>query len=65
MMRGMSALWEGHKDTCAEQGREELERYPEFSFSRLPSLLKLWLRKGQVPLVASRSLRNASVGRKV
>lgn len=61
IMRGMSALWEGHKDTYAEQGRAELERYPEFSFSRLPSLLKLWLRRGQVPLVASRSLRNASV----
>lgn len=25
MMRGKSALWEGHKDTCTEQGRAELE----------------------------------------
>lgn len=64
MMWEMSALWEGHKDMCAEQGRAELERYPVFSFSRLSPLLMLWLRRGQVPLVASQSLRNASVADK-
>lgn len=64
MMRWMSALWEGHKDMCAEQGRAELERYPVFLFSRLPPLLKVWLRRGQVPLVASQS-QECQCGREV
>ena len=65
MMRGKSALWEGHKDTCTEQGRAELEDilsspFPGYlpcssSGSREDRCHQLLLRVSGMPVQAERS----------